>query len=170
MFKFFFKIFLLLINPLRPASVYPRLCCGGRTDSPGGEGDGRSIFWKTREIRLPSYSKICTLWVICFDSSPILSRRQVVSLSQSSCVSPVELTYGERGERRWGRSRERESLAFYKLFTTLWTATPPPPPPPHALCLSGVRHLLVICVMVLVIGLQAVPHATGEPSARWNAH
>jgi hypothetical protein len=34
----------------------------GRTDSPGGEGDGGSIFWKTREIGLPSYSKICTLW------------------------------------------------------------------------------------------------------------
>ncbi len=39
----------------------PRLCCGGRIDSPGGEGDGGSIFWKTREIGLPSYSKICTL-------------------------------------------------------------------------------------------------------------
>jgi hypothetical protein len=39
----------------------PRLCCEGRTDSPGGEGDGVSIFWKTREIGLPSYSKICTL-------------------------------------------------------------------------------------------------------------
>jgi hypothetical protein len=25
-------------------------------------GGGRSIFWKTREIGLPSYSKICTLW------------------------------------------------------------------------------------------------------------
>jgi hypothetical protein len=50
--------------PLRPGSVYPPpLCCGGRTDSPGGEGDGGSIFWKTREIGLPSYSKICTLWV-----------------------------------------------------------------------------------------------------------
>ncbi len=49
--------------PLRPASVYPCLCCGGRADSPGGgEGDGGSIFWKTREIGSPSYSKICTLW------------------------------------------------------------------------------------------------------------
>ncbi len=47
-----------------PPSVLctPRLCCRGRTDSPGGEGDGGSIFWKTREIGLPSYSKICTLW------------------------------------------------------------------------------------------------------------
>jgi hypothetical protein len=35
---------------------YPRLCCRGKTDSPGGEGDGGSIFWKTREIGLPSYS------------------------------------------------------------------------------------------------------------------
>ncbi len=39
------------------------LSCWGRTDSPGGEGDGESIFWKTREIGLPSYSKICTLWL-----------------------------------------------------------------------------------------------------------
>jgi hypothetical protein len=30
---------------------------GGRTHSPGGEGDGGSIFWKTRDIGLPSYSK-----------------------------------------------------------------------------------------------------------------
>jgi hypothetical protein len=36
--------------------VPPRLCCGGRTDSPGGEGDGGSIFWKMRDIGLPSYS------------------------------------------------------------------------------------------------------------------
>ncbi len=35
----------------------------GGTHSPGGEGDGGSIVWKTREIGLPSYSKICTLWL-----------------------------------------------------------------------------------------------------------
>jgi hypothetical protein len=29
---------------------------GGRTHSPGGEGGGGSIFWKTRDIGLPSYS------------------------------------------------------------------------------------------------------------------
>jgi hypothetical protein len=29
----------------------------GGTHSPGGEEDGGSIFWKTREIGLPSYSK-----------------------------------------------------------------------------------------------------------------
>ncbi len=39
----------------------PRLCCGGRTDSPGGEGDGGSIFWKTIEIGLPSYNDLSTL-------------------------------------------------------------------------------------------------------------
>jgi hypothetical protein len=43
--------------PLRPGSVYPPLCCGGRTDSLGGEGDGGgSTFWKTRDIGLPSDS------------------------------------------------------------------------------------------------------------------
>ncbi len=35
----------------------------GGTHSPGVEGDGGSVYWKTREIGLPSYSKICTLWV-----------------------------------------------------------------------------------------------------------
>ncbi len=29
--------------------------------SPGGEGDGGSIFWKTREIGLPSYNDLSTL-------------------------------------------------------------------------------------------------------------
>ncbi len=57
---------------------------------------------------------------------PPLSRQQVVSLSQSSCVSPVELTDGERGESRgWARSqiiRPRESLALYKSFRTLWVS------------------------------------------------
>jgi hypothetical protein len=35
----------------RPASVYPRLWCEGRTHSPGGEGGG-SIFWKTPDTAL----------------------------------------------------------------------------------------------------------------------
>jgi hypothetical protein len=34
------------------------------THSPGGEGDGRSIFWKTREIGLPSYNDLSTEWTI----------------------------------------------------------------------------------------------------------
>jgi hypothetical protein len=29
---------------------------GGTKSSPGGEGDRGSIFWKTRDIGLPSYS------------------------------------------------------------------------------------------------------------------
>jgi hypothetical protein len=29
---------------------------GGDTHSPGGEGSGGSIFWKPRDIGLPSYS------------------------------------------------------------------------------------------------------------------
>ena len=33
--------------------VYPRLCCGG-THSPGGEGVGGSIFWKTQDTALYS--------------------------------------------------------------------------------------------------------------------
>ncbi len=54
--------------PLRPASLSsPRNKGGGYTQSPGGERDRGSIFWKTREIGLPSYSKICTLCSTTFN-------------------------------------------------------------------------------------------------------
>ncbi len=43
-----------------------RVCPPPATHSLGGEGDGGSIIWKTREIGLPSYSKICTLWLYLF--------------------------------------------------------------------------------------------------------
>jgi hypothetical protein len=43
--------------PLRLASVSSPATKAGGTHSPGGEGDGWSIFWKTREIGLPSYIK-----------------------------------------------------------------------------------------------------------------
>ncbi len=46
---------------LRLANVYPRLCCGGRTHSPGGEGGGGSIFWKTQDtaLYLPISNPLC---------------------------------------------------------------------------------------------------------------
>ncbi len=53
--------------PLRPVSVYPPafVAGGGQTGRAERRGGmGGSIFWKTREIGLPSYSKICTLWLI----------------------------------------------------------------------------------------------------------
>ncbi len=43
--------------PLRPASVYPPPLLGGGGHSRRTErGVGGSIFWKTRDIGLPSYS------------------------------------------------------------------------------------------------------------------
>ncbi len=52
---------------------------------------------------------------------PPTSHISKFSLSQSLCMSPVELT-GEGGVRGWGRSqiiRRRERLVLYKLFNTL---------------------------------------------------
>ncbi len=55
--------------PLRPASVYPPPLLGGGGDRLAGRrGDGGSIFWKTREIGLPSYSK----WSLYAQNRPIL--------------------------------------------------------------------------------------------------
>ncbi len=81
------------------------------------------------------------LTVVWYGSSLIpsfLSRQQVVYLSQSSCVSLVELTDGRGGGKRWGRSpivpslvyvhetsteepnhMMRESLVLFKSFNTL---------------------------------------------------
>jgi hypothetical protein len=59
-----FLLFSKILTPhpcLHLASLSSPRNKGGGTHSPGGEGDGGSIFWKTREIGLPSYSKICTL-------------------------------------------------------------------------------------------------------------
>jgi hypothetical protein len=56
------------------------------------------------------------LAVVPFGSSPTPFRQQAVSLSQSSSLSPVELTE-EEGGRGWGRSqiiRQRESLVLCK--------------------------------------------------------
>ncbi len=44
--------------PLQPARVYPLHGGGGRTHSPGGEGVWGSIFRKTPDIGLASYSII----------------------------------------------------------------------------------------------------------------
>jgi hypothetical protein len=90
-----------------------------------------------------------------------LFRRQVVSLSQSLCMSSIELTGGKGGDRvGWGRSqikRRRESLVLNRSFHTLCSLpfltltlpmycislTPllspssphlPPPPPPMDYC------------------------------------
>ncbi len=48
--------------PLRPASLSSPRNKGGGYTLAGGRGGWGSIFWKTREIGLLSYSKICTLW------------------------------------------------------------------------------------------------------------
>jgi hypothetical protein len=54
--------------PHRPASVHPRLWCGGRTHSLDGEGGGGSIFWKTPDTTLYS-TYVRTLWIILSDTS-----------------------------------------------------------------------------------------------------
>jgi hypothetical protein len=47
--------------PPSPPSEYPRLWCGGRTHSMGGEGGGGSIFLKTPGTALYS-TYVSTLW------------------------------------------------------------------------------------------------------------
>jgi hypothetical protein len=54
-----------------------------------------------------------------------VTRHQVVSLSQSFFVSPVELLTGEGEEGgAWAKTNNmsRNSLTFYKSFNTLWSA------------------------------------------------
>jgi hypothetical protein len=54
--------------PLRPASVSSPPTNAGGTHLPGGEGGGGSIFWKMRNIGLPSYSNnLFTLMSVCLN-------------------------------------------------------------------------------------------------------
>ncbi len=57
---------ILSLSSSKILTPHPPLCLAsesfpptkaGGAHSPGGEWDGGSIFWKTREIGLPSYSK-----------------------------------------------------------------------------------------------------------------
>jgi hypothetical protein len=66
---------------------------------------------------------------IWFGSTPI-PRQQLASLSQSSCVSPVQVT-GGRGRRAVGLEPNHmtaRKLDFYKSFNTLCLSPSPPPP------------------------------------------
>ncbi len=80
--------------------VLPRLWCGGRTHSLGGEGGGRSIFWKTSDTALystyvtTSWSAALTCWRFKTDTSSqsvLLSRWRSASarrpVSSSLAVS-----------------------------------------------------------------------------------
>ncbi len=51
--------------PLSARQCPPPATKAGGTHSPGGEGDGGSIFWKTREIGLPSYNDLSTVVMNC---------------------------------------------------------------------------------------------------------
>jgi hypothetical protein len=80
--------------PLRPASLSSPRNKGGVTNSPGGEGDGGSIFWKTREIGLSSYSKICTLW--CNPTEQQRSQALCMTVRRQHQKNFVILSWGSR--------------------------------------------------------------------------
>jgi hypothetical protein len=75
-----------ILTPLTHPPSARRVCpspatkAGGR-HSPGGEGDGGSIFWKTREIGLPSYNDLSTGWTYlgCMESCVYQCREAYVS-------------------------------------------------------------------------------------------
>ncbi len=73
------------LSARRGDCVPPAFVGGGRTHSPGGEGGGGSIFWKTRDIGLPSYSNNlftfpwCRLHNII---SSVAGMRKIVSLAR----------------------------------------------------------------------------------------
>ncbi len=78
----------------------------------------KSLEWLKR-TRLSRYLMI---WLLPHPPPLPLSRQQVVSLSQTSLLSPAELSDNKSGVRGWGRSkvlRWRESLVLYKAFSTL---------------------------------------------------
>ncbi len=94
--------------------IEPTQTAGWRTDSAQSE-EGKKSESIERLIEVQAFLR-------SYDSAtpfPPPACQQVVSLSQSSCVSTVELT--AVGAWAWSRIiRLQESLAFYKSFNTLW--------------------------------------------------
>jgi hypothetical protein len=91
--------------PLSPWRVCtPRLCCGGRTDSPGG---------KTREIELPSYSKICTLCVSLSSASSV----DLYGVSLSTLVKPNARLSGTASVQ-FGTGREKMPVPELTRYPT----------------------------------------------------
>jgi hypothetical protein len=78
----------------------------------GEEGIEQRVVIDLLRTKLSRRRKI---WLLPHPLPPL--PQKFVSLSQSSCVSPVELHNGRWGGRGWGRSqiiRRRESLVLYK--------------------------------------------------------
>jgi hypothetical protein len=67
------------------------------------------MIYREPQASLPSYD------LSPHPTPPTLSRQHVVSLSQSSCAPPTEVTNG-KGERRGGEGAKsyNESLVLYK--------------------------------------------------------
>jgi hypothetical protein len=85
--------------PLRPASVFlPPLLRGEDRLAGRREGVGGSIFWKTREIGLPSYSKICTC-TLCLGLRRWMSFCPLI-LSPSISFSVVLQDGGKKWKRK----------------------------------------------------------------------
>jgi hypothetical protein len=85
--------------PHRPASVYPppRLWCGGRTHSLGGEGVGGQEFGRRQTLLCTLYytSTLCfnpcflSLSVELFISGPIKNKCAIVLLYFLLCLNPI---------------------------------------------------------------------------------
>jgi hypothetical protein len=111
------KVKSYVIKPIFDRLVYSnfqRNLFRRRRRSQSNENFRRREYWKI--YRGPGF-----LAVARFGSSPPPSVRKL-SLFQSTCVSPVELTDGRGGKSQF--IRRREILVLYKSFITLWCAAP----------------------------------------------
>ncbi len=98
--------------PLRPACVYPPplLGGGGGHTHPGGERGGGSIFWKTRDIGLPSYSNNLSKGIGLGPWQSTLFCPLILVSSFSQCISVSEQNISRSRIQRyltWGKSQLR---------------------------------------------------------------
>ncbi len=93
----------------------PKAGGGGGTHSPGGEGDGGSIFWKTKEIGLPSYSKICTLWIQEYELG-------IEAAEKKACWDLANIWFGNR--RRKSSQIVYDDICLLVQLVTILFAQP----------------------------------------------
>ncbi len=136
--------------PHRPASVYPRVWCGGRTHSLGGEGWGVNSSEDAKHCSVLYISK----YFVVFSSTSRISLRFARRCSTFSTLSST--CWRARWARHtWSRRCRPSSSCSVRASWRPPSSAPPPPPAPGSSSASSPSSPLLSPSRDLPLGTQA---------------
>jgi hypothetical protein len=89
----------------------PRLCCGGRTDSPGGEGDGGQYFGRREKYDCPLTVK----YVLCGLTLLISENRKIKKPLQFLIANKLNEQYQNVQRRRLSTKIQYVAAYFFHI-------------------------------------------------------